>query len=478
MNLAPRISIGQFKSRQRGRDFKELFRHQFLLAKSEMLVPAVWHRETLGPWTLGIGDALAVNEVQDVNGVRIGFILGIAWNSDGELVQGASLLPVDVDSDTLPDAFEAFVAQLGGRYVALLLTNRLSRLYSDPSGDMSWVYDPTLCAVGSSVSVLCAYPLQPNPKFRTKNLLTGLTSASLQNTIDRRAKRGVPNLYLDLETFSQHRFWPGSDFKLIIDEAEIDRACQRIAEKQTCILRALTSAFSCILPVTAGHDSRLLLACGSSFLEDFSEFSGYRFNNPTKRDTRIGRDLVSSLGQDYKTYFKVEPGRSNLRDFRLKTGWACTRAELSALGCLEQYTRDHLVLRGGGIEMLRATHWRSDRIGRPPHIRYGLKRLRLRDGTPDEMQTRWRPDFSKWLQSLPESTQSRCYDFLAIEQWLPNTLGAYYLGFNGNFFVNPFNDRELLGLAASIPPAVRKGGEVTRKVIRAASADIPVDKFN
>ncbi|MEM1272966.1 MAG: hypothetical protein AAGF88_04065 [Pseudomonadota bacterium] len=477
MGVSQRITIAEAKTRQRSLDFAEEFRHQFLLAKDPALIPKAWRRLELAGWHLGFGAAMPVHDILDAQGKPIGFLLGVAWNAAGTLQQRVARIPKTNQSTDIAATFENFALRLGGRYVALLLTEGDARLYGDPSSDLSWVYDSDLRAVGSTVSVLGSYPLNPNPEFRLRSLVNGYAVAAFEHTIDARIKRGRANHYLDLNTFELRRFWPNSEFALVSNEAEIDEACRKIAEKQARILRSLTAAFPCILPVTGGHDSRVLLACGTRFLGDFVEFCGYRFHNPSKRDTRLGSELVRGLGQDYEFYFTHGTTIGSLRDFRLRNGWACQRAELAALNCLEQYAQDHLVLRGGVVEMLRANQWRSDRLDRPPLARYGLKRLRLRDGDPDAIKTRWEPEFNAWLETLPEPAQHRSYDFMHVELWLPHTLGAYYQGFNRNFFMNPYNDRELIGWTASIPPTFRKTQNAVRKVIRAASPDVPVEVF-
>jgi len=477
MSSTEPLTIGEFKSQQRGRPFDELFRHQFVLSKDNTFVPASWECRNCAGWTLGIGDALAVHEIRDAEGHLAGFVLGIAWDSEGKLVRDVVTLDANSNSEEFPAKFETFAIQLGGRFVALMLTARSARLYGDPASDYAWVYDAEKCIVGSSVSVLASYPLQPTSEYNVKKLLTGKSITVFEHTIDRRIKRGISNHYLDLASFKTHRFWPRTDIQLSDTDAAIDKTCNRIAEKLAAILRSLTEAYSCILPVTGGHDSRVLLACGSGFLDNFTEFSGYRFHNPTRKDSKLGRELLQDLGRPYKTYFKAQTTVQSLRDFRLKTGWSCIRRELSALTMLEQYPADALVLRGGVVEMLRANQWRADRIGRPPHVRYGLKRLRQRDGTPDEMANRWGPTYRSWLEALPKTVQSRCYDLAAVEHWLPNTLGAYYLGFNQNFFLNPYSDRELIELTMGIDPRTRSKQSAVRKVILAASDDVRVDTF-
>jgi hypothetical protein len=106
----------------------------------------------------------------------------------------------------------------------------------------------------------------------------------------------MPNHYLDATAGKVERFWP--DKRLSI------RPVEEVAEELSFIIRgymeAITRRYSVMLPVTAGFDTRLLLAA----TRNFSGKIFYYINlNPglslKSTDIRIPRKLLKKLGLEY-----------------------------------------------------------------------------------------------------------------------------------------------------------------------------------
>ena len=461
-------SLAERKCAQRGRPFAELFRNQFVLDRDRnRAYPGFVTLELGAGWILHHGAALHVARLEDAAGQAAGAVLGLALTPDSRLIETALRLPGKADAPGFLESAEDSIAALAGKYVVVLVTEAASRVYGDPVLDMPILYDPETRRVASSLGLMLDRDIRPNPPFAARRVLAGRGSLSFGNTLDASARRLLSNHYLDLDSFAPHRHWPTEDTRLETAPAEFPGEMAAIIERLSNHLGALIDHFDCVLSVTGGRDSRMLLGCAFDRLGDLHELSGYHFHQQTRRDVAMARQIVSDIGHHYKVYRPEPPSRTALRDMRLKMGWSGSRGELQALAMLNSYPRDHVILRGNIMELLRANQWRQDKLDQPLHLVHGVRRLRL--GVSDRGSARvWRSEYTKWFDGLPPAAQARPYDFGFVEMSLPNYQGAYLNGYGHATFLNPFNDRELIRRAIALPPRYRYEGHAVQAVIARA----------
>ncbi len=63
--------------------------------------------------------------------------------------------------------------------------------------------------------------------------------------------------------------------------------------------------------------------------------------------------------------------------------------------------------------------------------------------------------YCEWYAGLDGLAAGRAFDFMFSEQFLSHGFGNMLYGFTRNFYICPFNDRLLLGLATGLPPDKR-----------------------
>lgn len=458
--------LAEEKCRQRGRDFGWLFRNQYVLSRDQKQHYPGWEKKLLSGWVLHHGTALRNCPILDANGQKVGFLLGYALTPESVVVEGRFVLPVKVGSDDFAIVADRCLTELAGLYMGILLTKGCERIYCDPVCDIPLLYDAKSRKVASSLGLLLNRNIRFNPDFPLKNVLAGKQMINFGISLDKDVRRGIANHFLDLKDFSMHRHWPNADMNFDTDYLDIPSKVDQLTERLSAHLAALINRFDCILPVTGGRDSRVLLSCALPVIDKVKELSGYRFHNPSRVDIRIAREMLATLGLPYKQYFKKKASQTQLRDLRLKTGWSTARAETIALAMLEEYPQDHLVLRGNILELLRAHHWRHDTIGAPFRMMHAVRRIKVGAGSNSENKKKWAPHYSAWYDALPECARPYPYDFAYIEQVLPNAQGAYYYGFNQNVMINAFSDRKLFELILSMPVALRKDETIVRLIIQ------------
>lgn len=471
------VSLAERKCSQRDRDFGEQFRKQYVLSRDDARVYPDWDKTRLGGWTLHCGRALRLQPIRDREGTPVGWLLGYAFKRCGHVVEGWLDLDTALHEQTFATDVDTAIRDLSGRYVAIIICKSMERVYLDPVSDLPMLYDAQSQRVGSSLGVVLDREIDPNPDFTARKLLTGKQVHSLQHSLDRKVVRGISNHYLNLKDFRLYRHWPTEDMDLDVDEEASEGIIEQLCDRLQSNLAAYIRHFECVLPVTGGRDSRMLLAAALPHAAQIRQFACHRFHNPSRRDAKIAAQMLKTEGLSLTQYFKKPYSHTQIRDLRLRMGWSGWRGEMAALAMLEEYPKDHLILRGNIMEIIRATQWRGDTIGAPFRMRHAVRRLQMDKTLGDRAAERkWAPTYTNWLQSLPEKARVKTYDFAWTELHLPNHQGAYFNGFNNIEMINPFNDRILIALATSLPTRQRKNGTAVRKVIEKLHApflDIP-----
>ncbi|MBT8408467.1 MAG: hypothetical protein KJN93_02440, partial [Alphaproteobacteria bacterium] len=209
----------------------------------------------------------------------------------------------------------------------------------------------------------------------------------------------------------------------------------------------------------------MMLASALEHAGGASELAGFRFHAQSRKDCRIAERVLQRVGLPFRHYFHTPYTQTQRRDMRLKMGWSGTRAELRAVGMIEEFPAGHMILRGNIMELLRANQWRRDKIGVPLHLVHALRRLRIADGAGQDDVTGWRADYQSWFRTLPASARRKPYDFAFTELYLPNVQGPYINAYHRTPFINPFNDRHMIALATSLPAGARMDGAVIKAII-------------
>jgi hypothetical protein len=250
---------------------------QFILCRDARHLPPGWSTHTLRNWHLGHHPSLPVTPVW-ADGAPIGWMLGYAISGEGVLL-GFETVTLPAGFGT-PDNFERWVFSHGGRFAAVLLSEASSEVYVDPIGSLSVVYCPSLETVASTVTVV--------PREGDTDELTDLARVvgipkdsmyPLQYTPRRNVWRLIPNHLLDLRRWHVARHWP----KAVIPPADdVTHAADEVIERVRLHLTALLAQRPVLLRLTAGRDSRMLLACARPWINRITTFTAeHEFSDET-----------------------------------------------------------------------------------------------------------------------------------------------------------------------------------------------------
>ncbi len=106
----------------------------------------------------------------------------------------------------------------------------------------------------------------------------------------------MPNHFLDINSFRVKRFWP--DIK--IEYRPVEDVAKKCAEMLEGFMESITNRYDVMLPVTAGKDSRILLAASKRFKERVFYYINKEHRlKETNADIAVPRKLLSKLGLDF-----------------------------------------------------------------------------------------------------------------------------------------------------------------------------------
>ncbi|MBE9533978.1 MAG: hypothetical protein IMF03_03190, partial [Proteobacteria bacterium] len=242
-----------------------LFRRQFHWGKQKIEGP-YWNVHEFGPHSfLSCHSDLEVEVRQ--HGSNFLAILGTCFDPLKPHLTCAEIADFLFDECKHLDDLIAGTSPLSGRWAILSIRDKDAFLLNDPCGFRSVYYSPR-GACGSDPNILKRF--LPFEKNEDPALQTFINDPRYK--IDESAWIGpgtlykdcfhlLPNHYLDLNTFQVKRFFPLERMETIPIPRIVDLAAKTLEGS----IEALLNHSELLIPLTAGWDSRVLLAASRQF---------------------------------------------------------------------------------------------------------------------------------------------------------------------------------------------------------------------
>ena len=192
-------------------------------------------------------------------------------------------------------------AELCGRWVLIYQTESESRLFHDAVGLRQVCYarasgdDGLWCATQAALLADVA-KLQPDERAIQFVDSTSALNQEYWWPGDRlpfmNSRALLPNHVLDTFTGATERYWPDSKPDLLVPQDAAERICQKLKG----VIRAGAHRFDLVLGLSAGWDSRLLLAASRDIVDDIGIYS-FRPHGQSGRfaDVDVPRRLTRRL---------------------------------------------------------------------------------------------------------------------------------------------------------------------------------------
>jgi hypothetical protein len=464
-----------------GRDFALEYPEQFVLAREDGLELPGWDHAKLNGLNLWRAPGARTKRLLDKSGRQFGWLLGEAVDGNGQYLSDPVTVPVPSLSKAGMVKAEAWIEALAGRYAVILAGKTDARIYQDPVGDFSVVWDPETGIIASSVLLALNRPLSWNPRFDRRKVLDGKVHFSLGHTADRSVRLMWPNHYLDLANLRLVRHWPRADTVFEIPQNALEQQVAAISDRLTAVMRALVTGTSCLLPISGGRDSRNLAGVLGPAAASLVAGFAVKFHKMSRIDSEIGGVIAERLGVPYFAVSYKPTSRQDRFGYYRRTGYGDGGAALHVLGSHLTLPPGNLSLRGNVMEIIRANQWNQPSIGRRGMVKtaFGLRRLLIERGPEAGAAVAgFADEYEAWAETLPQEARRSQLDIAFCEQLLPNTLGIRHFGDTANFVMNPFACRQLILLAMQIPAQLRVDGVANKLLLErncAQFSDVPFE---
>jgi hypothetical protein len=432
------------------------FKGQFILTSDQTITPPQnWKITELPPYNLYSDLSLPLIEIVSQENYRLGWLIGYPINTaDSILIQDKLALKLN-DSSTLDfDAIESQLYSLGGRFVAIISTASGSRLYLDPSGSLSAVYSSESPTVASTPDLLLK---TSQLSLHSQPFLETLKSAKSSSgtwypcgfTPLENVKVLLPNHFLDLHSFQTKRHYPKNNIQPTATWTESENLATEIAKYVANNIHAIANNYPLNLSLTAGKDSRMLLACSRHILHQLSFSTVYT----TTED--VDFIIAEALADAFKLNLKKVPRiQRDLLDSDL----------------------DKVALTGFAGEVGRGFYWRKgDKQTTQLHPEDLLKRLQY-PGDSDLFLK----EAELWLSDISHLNPFFILDLMYIEHRLGCCMGQVMYSYDQRFKFSlyPINHRQIFEAMFRLGISYKKKGFIANGVCQSQWAELLDIPFN
>ena len=452
------------------------FPYQFVLARNVVEVPANWRVLREGGWRLAVHPRTRVFSISCGSDDFVGWVIGWVINGSGTIFEPA--MRVDQSNraaspdDTLA-SLEAELAQWAGRFVLIAITRAGEKVYTDASASLGVVFSRTAQVVASTASLI---PLSKGSG--TNAALVQALGLPIKDTwfpfgLTARTdiERLLPNRALDLAAWSTERLWPKTLVPRTTDPTETIRRIGRAVEAS---IGAVAAVRPVEMSLTAGRDSRMLLACARPWLDQISFFT-FALPDPTARlDCDIARRLAGRAKLRHTVIPWVAASEQELHDWLERTGNCVAGRVWKGAGVDAKLSEgEQIQLTGLAGEVGRAYYWReSDTEGSVLTEHEIVTRLRL---PTDPLIVKATQD---WWETVPVHDTLLKLDLLYIENRLGCWAGPSMYGSQRRFFLSPFNSRSVFDAMLSLPPDLRRTNFLPQALIEERWPELLLLPFN
>jgi hypothetical protein len=438
---------------------------QFILSHCDEHVPDGWFAERTGEWVLGRHPALPGIRLLGEDDRNMGWLLGYPIDAGGKLWDGQETMLVPGEAWRSSSRLEQFIYGFGGRFLVIFLRPPYSRLYLDPCGLLSTVYCTHQKVVASTPNLIPFDRRTGERAELARDMGIPYTNAMypLWLTPRHNVERLLPNHYLDLCNWQSVRHWP---MKSLHSNGSIEEAVATIATITKRHIAAVVSNTPTYLRLTAGNDSRMLLACARDVAERLELLTLPIPDEGASIDVDIARRISRRFRLRHTVPQFQEPKQEDLDEYMFRIshstgeyrGW-------QAATMFKSLDPAYAQLDGGvgGVERIGEVLL----PGEEELSEITPERLIDRCAVPRSALTL--STFKRWLETVPVDNAFHILDLYEIEQRLGCWAGIWpYAECDGpGFIMFPMCHREIIERMITLPAHYRLSGTLMKDIITA-----------
>lgn len=455
------------------RDFgADDLRGHFLLDHGARATPAGWRRRELGRWSLSTPSDAPVLDLVDAEGNGIGWLVGALLDLDASSpVRSRLVVPAGLVGDMV--ALDTWLHAFGGRYACLLV--EAEAIHLDAYGAFPVFYATGGAGVASNPFLLAdaaadgaTSALVETLRIHETGMVFGLGTTPVPGV-----EHVLPNHVLDLGRWRPVRVWPRAPIAHVARE----QAAGTIAD----VLRRTIAAVAAsgdrpAMSLTAGYDTRMLLACSRSVLDQLDLFTMALPDDLGETDVRWAVRIADHLGLSHRVLPWVEPSARDLGLFLYRTGSMSGERRgrragptLCQLGGGIPWIAGVLGGMVAGLE-LQPEDGRRRELSAPQLLR------RLELPRHPELERR----AEQWLEDLPDLTVEQQVSLAQLELYDAAWGGGFSHGYADCFTAcyYPLGQRRVIEACLAVPGSERRASGLRRAVIAEAWPELLELPFN
>lgn len=442
-------------------DDTRIFPNQFLIAPEPVSGLLNWQ-------ALHIGDGLHVTAHPGIGLLQVGdtqrslTLLGFILDANDPGATDEAILQRLLDGFSSLDELLDATSSCGGRWVIVAQQGEHAWLFTDAMGLRQSFFTPerhgTGLWVGSQPGIMAeylgldideaanrfmhSYGFRSNAEYRWPG----------NRTPYKEIRHLLPNRYLDLRSGQDHRYWPTRP----LDTVSPEDAAEQLARLLPALIEAAARRFDLALALTAGWDSRLVLAA-SRGVKDGLDYMTLRQGKmaDSSTDVVIASRLLARLGLSHEVVPAL-PTMSAEFSYRFKRSVFLAHDHYGgdAEAILGYAQRRKVVITGSGAEIGRRSYrWEMPDIACDDVTSALLIRLQQMDASSQFAVGA----FDEWLSGLGDRRGLKVLDLFEWEQEHGNWLAMTQLEFDSGWqdIFTPYNCRDVLALMLSVEERYR-----------------------
>jgi hypothetical protein len=427
-------------------------------------------KEEKGRRQVRLSKRLKQYPILDPDGRAIGYAYGAVLRSPSKnfMVLGDTIRV----TAPIPDirAFEELVLdELQGTFLVETQNDLPSRLYPDSGTTLPVIYCPQTRRIGSSAAMIL-----DEDEYRRRFLaerhqrLVGSSRHSWLPgtlTVHEGLSRLLPNHYLDLETWQPIRFWPRADE--FSQDLGFEEATGSVARALESFLAAAADQFRLGITLTAGLDSRLLLAAARPVVDKVEFFT----ISPEREgiDQILARRMARDHGLRYQTFALVKSSAEDMARWDKAVGHAVREVNQESYLTVGQLPYDVIMtgMFGGAGKGL---YYAKDQ-GKINRKTVTAGDLLSRMSCPRDADLI--ADLTNWLAGLEGVPSSAILDLAYVELRSVGWGTSQYPIQNAEILqMNPIAQRTIVSAFLSVPPGEKKDKRLIKETIRSMWPDL------
>jgi len=442
---------------------------QFILGTIGTRVPEGWFSERIGDWILGHHSSLPVIRLLGDDDRNVGWLLGYPIDGKGKLWGGQEVMCLPGLAECPESPLEQFIYGFGGRFLVALVSTRQPRIYLDPCGSLSAIYCIHQKIVASTTNLI-PYDERTRDRMdlmRDMGIPDNNAEYPLELTPRHNVQRLLPNHFLDLSNWQSLRHWPKHPLH---SEGSVDEAVSEIAAITKKNIAAIVSRGPTYLRLTAGSDSRMLLACARSVADRLELFTVPIPGDDAFIDVGIARKIARRFRLRHFVPRFQEPKQEDLDEYMFRIGFGTGEVRgWMAATMFKQANPAYAQLDGGICGLERGKYYD---ISDTESTKVTPERLLKCCNAPSSELTL--SPLKRWLDTVPSTDPFHILDLFCLEQRIGGWQGMlpYAEARDPGFQLLPVCHREIITRMLTLPTEYRRLGFLTCRVAHVGPAPL------